>query len=284
VVESVLVGLGPLTLALAALPFYARRAGWGVREWFLLGWMAPPVAVYTLVHFGQAGYVLTFLPALVILLSRAVVELVAAGSERLRRPQWRWALTLAALGPLLLVNTGFFVSARPEPREFDRREGEAWRWRARDEAHDWILSRTVAALRQHEAVLRTYVQTIRAVYDPADTALLTELGNTRSYPWLRHAMFYMPEYAIYQLYLRADPPGFYAPQAAATMILTPGTTITVPRRVRQLVWFVDHWDPELPRPRGLLEIQLSYGRFLYVLPLGKSPVEHAGYTFVRDAS
>ena len=174
------------------------------------------------------------------------------------------------------------MSARPLPREFDHRSGDAWIWRARDEAHDWILSRTAAALREHEAVLRTYVETIRAVYDGEDTALLTELGNPRSYPWLRHAMFYLPEYPIYQLYLRAEPPGFYAPQSAATMILTPGTTITVPRRVRQLVWFVDHWDPEMPRPRGLLEIQLSYGRFLYVLPLGRQPAEHAGYTFVRD--
>ncbi len=282
VLESVLVGLGPLAIALGALPFYARRRGWATREWFLVTWMAPPLAFYTLVHFGQAGYVLTFLPALVILLSGAVVELVTAGSERLRRPQWRWALTLAALGPLLLINTGFFVSARPVPREFEHRSGGDWMWRARDEAHDWILSRTAAALREHEAVLRTYVETIRAVYDGEDTALLTELGKSRSYPWLRHAMFYLPEYPVYQLSVRSALPGFYAPQSAATMILTPGTTIRVPRRVRQLVWFVDHWDPELPRPRGLLEIQLAYGRFLYVLPLGRRPIEHAGYTFVRD--
>ncbi|HKZ04337.1 MAG TPA: DUF2723 domain-containing protein [Methylomirabilota bacterium] len=281
VVESILVGLGPLALALAALPLLARRGGWTRREWFLLGWIAPPVAVYTLVHFGQAGYVLTFLPALVILLSHAMVEGVTAGSRWLRRPQWRWALTLAALGPLLLINTGFFVSARPAPREFDRRAGDAWLWLAKNEAHDWILSRTASALREHEAVLRTYVETIRAVYDPQDTAVLTELGNPRSYPWLRHAMFYMPEYAIYQLYLRADPPGFYASQAGTPMVPTPGTRITVPRRIRQLVWFVDHWDPDMPRPRGLLEIRLSYGRFLYVLPLGNRPVEHAGYTFVR---
>ena len=281
VLESVLVGLGPLALALGALPVLARRRGWTCREWFLLGWIAPPVAVYTLVHFGQAGYVLTFLPALVILLSHAMVELVTVGSRWLRRPQWRWALTVAALGPLVLVNTGFFVSARPAPREFDRRAGEAWLWRAKDDVHDWIFSRTASALREHEAVLRTYVETIRAVYDAQDTALLTELGNPRSYPWLRHAMFYMPEYATYQLYLRADPPGFYASQAASPMVPTPGTRITVPRRIRQLVWFVDHWDPDMPRPRGLLEVQLSYGRFLYVLPLGNRPVEHAGYTFVR---
>ena len=166
--------------------WYARRRGWGRSEWFLVGWMVPAVAFYTLVHFGQAGYVLLFLPALVILLSRALVELVSAGSESLRIPHWRRALTVAALVPLMVVNTGFFVSARPERRDFERRGGEswfeAWRWKARDELHDWVMSRTVAALREHEAVIRTYVESIRGLYDPADTALLTEIGNPRSYP------------------------------------------------------------------------------------------------------
>jgi hypothetical protein len=282
VLASVIVGLGPLALAVFALPLYARRAGWGRQEWFLLAWIVPPAVFYTLVHFGQAGYVLTFLPGLVILLSRVLVEMVAVGSERLRRPNWRWGLTAAALMPLCLLSTGFFVSARPLPRHFDHRTGDAWIWRARDEAHDWIMSRTAAALREHEAVIRTYVETIRAVYDPADTELLTEVGNTRSYPWLRHALFYRPEYEIYQVQLGELPRGFYAPQSAATMILTPGSTVTIPRRVRRLVWFVDHWDPAVARPRGLQEIPLPYGRFLYVLPLGRGRAQYAGYTFVRD--
>jgi hypothetical protein len=169
------------------------------------------------------------------------------------------------------------------PREFDNRAGDGWVWRARDEAHDWILSRTAAALREHEAVIRAYVQTIRAVYDPEDTALLTELGNPRSYPWLRHAMYYLPEYPVYQLATGERPRGFYASQSAATMILTPGSSITLPRRVKHLVWFVDHWDPALPRPLGLKEIELPYGRFLYVLPVGKAAVEHAGYSFSTAA-
>jgi hypothetical protein len=236
-----------------------------------------------LVHFGQAGYVLTFLPALVILLSRVLVWAVAAGSERLRRPNWRRALTAAAVLPLVLVNTGFFVSARPLPREFDHRVGDRWLWRARDEFHDWIMSRTAAALREHEEVIRTYVQTIRAVYEPSDTVLVTELGNPRSYPWLRHAMFYMPEYPIYQVQLGPRPPGFYAPQSSATMILTPGSHIRLPAEIRQLVWFVDHWDPATPRPDGLREVELPYGRYLYVLPLTRTRVEYAGYTFDRAA-
>jgi transmembrane protein TMEM260 (protein O-mannosyltransferase) len=279
--ESVMVGLGPLLLAFLALPSYTRRRGWRRQEWFLLAWIAPPTAFYTLVHFGQAGYVLTFLPALVLLLSRALVDTVAAGTERLRRPNWRWALTTAVLVPMLLVNTSFFVNARPTPREFENRAGDAWLWRARDEFHDWIMSRTVAALREHEAIIRTYVETIRAVYDPSDTVLVTEIGNPRSYPWLRHAMFYLPEYPIYLLQVGELPRGFYAPQSAVTMIPTPGDYIALPHEVKQLVWFVDHWDPMLPRPPGLLEIQLPYGRYLYVLPLGRTPAEHAGYTFAR---
>jgi hypothetical protein len=281
--ESVIVGLGPLALAFFALPFYARRRGWGREEWFLLAWILPPAGFYALVHFGQAGYVLSFLPALVLLLSRALVEVVAAGSERLHRPNWRRTLTAAALLPLVLVNTGFFVSARPAPREFDHRPGGTWVWKAKDELHDWVLSRTAAALREHEAVIRTYVETIRAVYDPEDTVLITELGNPRSYPWLRHAMFYLPEYPIYQLQLGEEMPrGFYAPQSAATMILTPGSHIVLPRRVTRLVWFVDHWDPSQPRPNGLHEIPLPYGRYLYVLPLRGKAAEYAGYTFTRD--
>ncbi|HZW89929.1 MAG TPA: DUF2723 domain-containing protein, partial [Myxococcaceae bacterium] len=71
--ESTLVGLGPLGLVALALPAYARRVGWRTPEWFLTAWTLPPAIFYTLVHFGQAGYVLTFLPALVILLSRVLV-------------------------------------------------------------------------------------------------------------------------------------------------------------------------------------------------------------------
>lgn len=281
--ESTVVALGPLGLVALALPAYARRVGWRTPELFLLAWMLPAGFFYTLVHFGQAGYVLTFLPALVVLLSRVLVWMVAAGSERLRRPNWRWALTAAAVLPLVLINTGFFVSARPLPREFDRRAGDTWIWRARDEFHDWIMSRTAAALREHEAVIRTYVDTIRAVYEPSDTALVTELGNARSYPWLRHAMFYMPEFPIYQVQVGPMPLGFYAPQSSATMILTPGSRIRLPSAIRRLVWFVDHWDPATPRPADLREIQLPYGRYLYVLPLTRQPAQYAGYVFERAA-
>jgi len=69
----------------------------------------------------------------------------------------------------------------------------------------------------------------------------------------------------------------------ATMAAVTGTTIRLPARVGRLVWFVDHWSPATVRPPGLVEVELPYGRYLYVLPLGRRAVGYEAYTFVRDA-
>jgi hypothetical protein len=66
------------------------------------------------------------------------------------------------------------------------------------------------------------------------------------------------------------------------MSRTPGATIVVPSTVRQLVWFVDHWNPGVERPAGLQEITLPHGRYVYTLPVRRLPMRHAGYTFVAD--
>ncbi|HEY7521594.1 MAG TPA: glycosyltransferase family 39 protein [Methylomirabilota bacterium] len=279
--ESVLVGLGPLALAVLLLPWYVRRHGWGRREWLAVTWIAPAVLVYALVHFGQAGYVLTFLPALVVVLSHVVVAALAAAAAPARSPWARIAATGAVVVAVVLVNGAFFVNARPLTRDFDAAK-PAWRRAAENEAFDWIFSRTAAALRQHEEVVRTFVNGIRGLYPAEDTVVVTELGNGRSYPWLRHAMFYLPEYSIFELRVGDLPPGYYAPQLASEMTPRPDSDVRLPARTRRLVWFVDHWSPSVARPAGLVEMELPHGRFLYVLPVGRRPIDYAGYTLVRD--
>jgi 4-amino-4-deoxy-L-arabinose transferase-like glycosyltransferase len=279
VLESVLVALGPLAAATLLLPWYVRHYGWRAREWFLAGWTLPPVLVYTLVHFGQAGYVLTFLPALVILLARVLLAALARAAVRLPSVPARAALTTAVVTVIVVANGAFFVSARPLPRDFDTVK-PAWRQTAEHEMFDWIFSRTAAALREHEEVVRTFVDAITGLYRPEDTVVVTELGNARSYPWLRHAMFYLPQYAIYELRVGNGPPGYYAPRLAASMTPEPDADVQLPSGARRLVWFVDHWSPATEQPPGLVEIELPYGRYLYVLPLGRKPVRYAGYTLI----
>jgi hypothetical protein len=279
--ESVLVALGALAIAALLVPWYVRRHGWGPREGLLLAWIVPPVLVYTLVHFGQAGYVLTFLPALVVLLARVLVTAFAEAAILARRRALGPALTAAAIVLIVLANGAFFVNARPLPRDFDPSK-PAWKLAAEHEAFDWIFSRTAAALREHEEVVRTFVGAIRGLYPPEDTVVVTELGNARSYPWLRHAMFYLPEYSIFELRVGDVPAGYYAPQLASDILPSRDSHVRLPARTRRLVWFVDHWAPSVERPAGLVEIELPYGRFLYTLPVDRAPIPYAGYTLVRD--
>jgi hypothetical protein len=281
-VESVLVGLGPLALVAFLVPWYVRRRGWSSREWFFVGWTVTPVLVYTLVHFGQAGYVLTFLPALVIVLSAVLVAALGRAAAALAVHAWiRPVAIAAAVAVVVLVNSTFFVNARPLQRDFDRSR-TPWVKMAEDEAFDWIFSRTASALHEHEEVVKTFVAAITEQYSPEDTAVITELGNPRSYPWMRHAVFYLPAYTIYELQVGEFPPGYYAPKTSRAMTRVPDSEIRLPSSIRRLVWFVDHWSPTSERPPGLVEIEIPYGRFLYVLPVGRKPVSYAGYTLIRE--
>ena len=222
--ESVLVALGPLAAASLLAAWYVRRWGWTFRESFLLAWTVPPVLVYTLVHFGQAGYVLTFLPALVIFLWRVLVTALGQAPSACAAPRWADRRVVMLVRPrqrlVLRVRAA-------DPRDFDTPRSP-WIRQAQDEFHDWIISRTAAALREHEEVVRDLVDSIRGVY-PSDTVIITEQGNSRSYPWFRHAMFYLPEYAGYELQVGGLVPGFWASRLSATMSTIPGCEIDLPR-------------------------------------------------------
>ena len=129
--------------------------------------------------------------------------------------------------------------------------------------------------------MATFVAAIRGLYPPEDTVIITELGNVRSYPWLRHAMFYLPGYTIYELRVGEVSLGYYAPHRSSAMTPLADSEVDLPAGVKRLVWFVDHWSPATERPPDLAEIEIPHGRYLYVLPLGNKPVSYAGYTLIR---
>jgi len=84
--------------------------------------------------------------------------------------------------------------------------------------------------------------------------------------------------------LRLPPwtPGYLDSAQLSSMAARPDDRILLAPGVRHLVWLVDFWNPRMPRPPGLRELPLAYGRWLYVLDLDERPVEYAGYHFVRS--
>jgi hypothetical protein len=278
-VEAAVLGLGLLLPVLvpvvaAGLP----RLGHGdPRAWLFAGWVVPPLLVYTFVHFGQYGYLLSILPGLTILIAR---WLTAVRWRGLPGPVGRWAIPAGLVAGVVLAHAAFFTRAGSieVPGLFDAAPGSEDRvtsLRARYRFRLW--PHTARGLAEQEAVIRAYVDGVRRQFDPRDTVLVTELGNRRSYPWFRHVMYYLPEYSVYHLRLPPFSPGYLGSQNASTMAALDTPEILLPSSVRRIVWVVDYWNPAIPRPPELRALALPYGRWLYALPLERRVVEHGGY-------
>lgn len=275
ILEAAVMAFGLWLPLLAGLTIGALRGigRWRGREWLFAGWLGPPLAVYTWVHFGQDAYLCTVLPAGYILLGRWLAA--------------RGRLTaVAVVAGVVLGHAAFFAAAPPldAPEAAPgasalEREGLALRalYRYR------IWTASAPALREQEGVIRAYVDTIRREFDPAETAIVTELGNPRSYPWFRHAAYYLPEFAVYHLRLGRFTPGYLASRQLESMAARPGPEIRLAPATRRVVWMVDYWNPQLPPPAGLREERLPHGRRLYVLDLPAGAAEYGGYHLVVPA-
>jgi hypothetical protein len=279
--EALTLGVGlvlPLLVA-AALARLRALAAWGPRAWFFAAWILPPLVVYVGVHFGQYGYLLTILPALYIVVARTAL----LGAERLCARTGRRAgraLVTAACAAVLVLHTVFFVAAQPleVPPPGDDPSAVA-RWRASAGAHYryGLWTTTAPGLREQADVIGTYLEAIRRDFDPADTVLVTELGNPRSYPWYRHVMYYLPEFAVYHLRVGDFSPGYLSSRHAETMAALDGPEILLAATTRRIVWVVDYWNPGVPRPSGLEARPLAHGRWLYVVEVDRRPLRYAGY-------
>jgi hypothetical protein len=271
-VEAGVLGLGLfLPVAAGALVTVVRRAAAREPEaLFFALWLVPPLAVYAGVHLGQAGYLLTVLPACYILIG---LRLTRAGPNGRGRGA-------ALVAGAVLAHAAFFTLAGPVDVPFPAPSApwrERWAAAGRAAYRFRIWPHTAAGLREREAVIATYIDALRTGFDADSTVVVTEAGNPRSYPWFRHVMYYAPEFPVYYLRRGGLAMGYVGSRSASSMAAIAESEIVLPATTRRLVWVVDAWDPGVPAPAGLEARPLAHGRWLYVLPVDRRPVEHAGY-------
>jgi hypothetical protein len=246
---------------------------------FFLAWIGPPLLVYTLVHFGQYAYLLTVLPAVYILIARWLVGAAGRLGDAARAPLERAGLA-ALVSAVTLGHATYFVAAVPVdvPEREALAPGAERQVAALRAIYRFRLwANTAPGLREQEAVIRVYRDTVRRRFDPGSTVLVTELGNPRAYPWFRHATYYLREFTTVHLRLGGYSRGYLSTQDLRTMAARPGREVLLPPGVERLVWLVDAWNPMLPRPPGLREEPLPHGRWLYTLDLDGRPVGHGDY-------
>lgn len=291
---STLVGLGVVAIFLVYLPF---RIWWGMKRKnpfisfgkegiFLIGWILPPILFYSMVHFGQAGYVLSYLPGIYILLGRALVISVEDITEKIHILQFKIPLLVFIITFLVFINGKIFVNAKPVRLYSDSSAGmnsiNQFKKQLKEDYKYWIWDRSAGGLKENDQVIHTYVTAIKKRFAPQETVILTEAGNPRSYTWLRHAIYYIPEYSIFQVKVGEDlNKKFYHPMGATNIISKESSIILLPFSTKRIIWFVDYFNPLEPKPRGMKEIPLDYGRWLYSLEIGRKPVYYSGYTFVK---
>ena len=113
--EAFLIGLG---VFLPVLAWGVRRAPARLlqdddRAVFFALWVLPALAVYALVHLGQPGYLLTFLPACYLLVGRSLALLARASAGPPAPAAARAALAGLALAGAFAAHVAFFTLAGP---------------------------------------------------------------------------------------------------------------------------------------------------------------------------
>ncbi|GIW07894.1 MAG: hypothetical protein KatS3mg060_2699 [Dehalococcoidia bacterium] len=139
--------------AIALLVWRPRPDG---RWLFFTIWLAPLLLFYVVVHIGDPGYVFSFLPALCILASQAIVALARRLTSRRTI-----GLAAAALAAVAMLNAGIFL--------FSSR----------------LL--TAQGVREHDRQLAAKIAALRAAPNDGATLLL-------SYDSYRHLQYYLPEW------------------------------------------------------------------------------------------
>src|SRR5262249_30197869 len=270
VVEAAVLGLGLLLPVFVWAAARAVRSGLGAREWFLLAWSLPPLLVYVWLHFGQYGYLLAILPALYLSIAPVLARALAAPG--------RVRIVVTVILAAVVVAHVAFVTGAPPARVREVAGDAPWlarRLRGLTVTYRYRLwPHTVRGLREAEAVITTYTDAIRRRFAPAETVIVVELGNPRPYPWFRHATYYLREFRTCHLRLPPWTQGYLDSAQLTSMAARPDDRIMLGPGVRHLVWLVDFWNPQIPRPPGLRELPLAYGRWLYVLDLDAPPVEY----------
>ena len=253
------MGLALLPLLYIAGRFFAPpRLVSDTRAQVLALWLAPPLAFYLLIHIGNPGYLLSFLPALCLLTAHGSLVLAQDTAQAVRLARlhrrlplstwWRGGrgvrLATILIALIALSNAALFLAADGEGRLHEIR------------AIDRILTKQVAA--------------IEAQFPPPSTLIL-------AYDRSRQLRYYLPDHRIKLLFTEAvavaasgyDPSHYW--ERRSTLTVPPGLTHVV---------FPDLGENTSEQPGPLQRLDLGDGVELLVAEVASGDTVRYGYRYV----
>ncbi len=278
------LGLALLPLLYVAGRFFAppRLVSDGRAQ--VLGlWLAPPLAFYLLIHIGNPGYLLSFLPALCLLTAHGMLVLAqdTARAVRLARPGGGRAPAGGELG----LTPGPFPGGKGSPRDAQqllptRRPAPQWTLYAAmilialialSNAALFLVADGEGRLREIRAIDRILGKQVAAIETqfPAESTLI--LAYDRS----RQLRYYLPDHRIELLF--AEP--VVGRGYDASRYWERRRTLTVPPGITHVV-LPDLGENTSENPGAVRRLDLGDGVGLLVAEVASGDMVRYGYRYV----
>jgi hypothetical protein len=239
---------------------------------FITLWILIPSIIYLLVHIAKPGYVLVYLPALIIALAYFVKELSYGLSAKLGRYSPK-KLLIIVLSLTILINTAYFIIP------YNINEEKLWETPIdKLNTYDGVLwgidmgfMSVDKKITANDYSTQIYLDAISKVpgSNPSNTIIaIGEISRTNEgFNW-RKAMYYLPDYQIYYL-IEADhfiTSPWYAKNHTNTWLPSNVFKIKVNNSTQKIIWIVSDksiYFPQITSQIKIKTIDLPNGQKLY---------------------
>jgi hypothetical protein len=209
---------------------------------FLLIWLAPGVLLHCITTIGHSGYVLNYLPAVLLLLSGAALLPIGAAQASV---SGRSNLLLLAIG--IGLQSSYFLFA---PQSYWSTSGN---WMMDTLLRSEIVAPTRSRIAEYDSTLKSLITEINHRFPASETMLIVavsdetpRVGGVR--PFFAQGKYYLPSYEQRVLYTSDQVPMFkkfsmkgsiVAEVSSQDFRLLQTNIVNIPAAIRWLVWFCD---------------------------------------------
>jgi hypothetical protein len=231
-------GMLPLLVASGSRSFRLKP-----QSEFLLVWLLPGILLHCLTTVGHSGYVLTYLPALILLLGSGAFA--AKDADRAELPPFCGKHQLIVAG--VCLQSAFFLFM---PQQYWATSGH---WITDTMLRSETLEPTRSRIREYDSTLRDLVNQIKYKFPDNETLLIVavsdqppQIGGIR--PFYSQGKYYLPNWEQRVLYTTDRLKVFKQYGLTGSIVaevteqdfrLLQTNVVSIPLRVRWLVWFCD---------------------------------------------
>lgn len=293
------VGIGLTFIGIFLIAIFNKYGGMGPKHMFkthfrnpkaifVILWIMPPSIIYILIHIAKPGYILVFLPALVIILTYYLTEL-SKGLNKAHKiySAQKWLAIL--LSVFIIFNTAFFLFPYNINEEklwetplssMDSSEGFLW-------AIDSSFLYTAQKIYSNDHSSQAYLDAISKVSGSNSNNTIIVIGEinrgNEGFNW-RKAMYYLPHYQIYYL-IEAD--GFisnpwYGYNHSNIWANSNIFSINLNKSTQKIIWIISDksiYFPQIKSQINIKTIDLPDGKKIYYSDLKDNPINNSTLIF-----